>query len=207
MAPVPGHPQDETSTATAGELDNLRALMARVATASGPADTTAPAVDPHEERARKWVVAATSKRPLSEREAEEKLTAWLEKRDLPTAHVPSVIAWATAEGLLDDQAFANLWVANRGVARGYGRRRLTQELQKRKIASQYIDEALTQLDTVDEYEQARALAGQRHLRYDPAEDPRRVATKLVNFLMRRGFDAGIAHRAALSVTRAHEAWD
>lgn len=166
-----------------------------------------PALDPLEEKARKWIVKATSKRPLSEREAEEKLSDWLTKRELSTEVVPEAIAWGIAEGFLNDAAFANLWVENRGVKRGYGRRRLTQELRKRKIADYHIRRALNQLDEVDEYEQARALAGQRHLRYNPSEDPRRVASKLVNFLMRRGFDSAIAHRAALSVTRADEDWD
>lgn len=188
------------------QLDALRALMD--AAAEGAADVAgSPALDPLEEKARKWIVKATSTRPLSEREAEEKLTDWLTKRELNLDVVPQAIAWGVAEGFLNDAAFAKLWVENRGVKRGYGRRRLTQELRKRKIAEHHIDAALAQLEEVDEYEQARALAGQRHLRYNPSEDPRRVASKLVNFLMRRGFDSAIAHRAALSVTRADEDWD
>lgn len=198
----PEQPESASAKANQAQLDVLRALMAAVTEGGGT-----PAVDPLAEKARNWIVKATSKRPLSEREAEEKLTDWLTKRELSTEVVPQAIAWGITEGLLNDVAFATLWVENRGVKRGYGRRRLTQELRKRKIADHHIETALGHLDEVDEYEQARTLAGQRHLRYNPSEDPRRVATKLVNFLMRRGFDSAIAHRAALSVTRADEDWD
>ncbi|WP_336250328.1 regulatory protein RecX [Stomatohabitans albus] len=188
-------------------LDSLRALMAQAAEGAKGGTPPQKATTPSEEQARKWVVAATSRRPLSERETEDKLTAWLEKRERDTTIVPSVMAWARSQGLVDDQAFAKVWVANRGVKRGYGRKRLTQELRKRQIAPHHIDAALTQLDEVDEYAQARELAGERFMRYPASEDPRRVAMKLVNFLMRRGFDASIAHQAAISVTRADEHWD
>lgn len=195
----------------AGEpnLDALRSLMAQAAATadSAAAQSHGRIPEPLEEKARRWLVKATSTRPLTEAEAAEKLTTWLEKRDLDTQIVPQAIAWGKAEGFLNDAAFAQLWIENRGVKRGYGRRRLTQELRKRKIAEHHIDAALGQLDDLDEYEQARALAGQRHLRYNPEEDPRRVASKLVNFLIRRGFESAIAHRAALAVTRANEDWD
>lgn len=189
------------------DLAALRELMAQAAQSASQDSGQATLVDPAQEQARRWVIKATSRRPLSECEVQEKLTDWLTKRERDLAVVPHVIAWAKAEGLIDDAAFARLWVENRGVKRGYGRRRLTQELRKRKIADQHIESALGQLEEVDEYAQARALAGERFMRYPASEDPRRVAMKLVNFLMRRGFDSAIAHKAALSVTRADEHWD
>lgn len=160
-----------------------------------------------DERGRAWMIKATSLRPLSEAEAEEKLSAWLVKRELNIQIVPDVLNWARAQGLLDDGRFAQGWVADRGVNRGYGRRRLTQELRRRKIPDHHIEHALTQLDEVDEYAQAKALAGQRFMRYKASEDPRRVANKLAQFLMRRGFDSGLACRVALDITRADHQWD
>jgi regulatory protein len=80
-------------------------------------------------------------------------------------------------------------VATRG-ARGYGPARLRAELRARGVASDLIEAALAALGRGDQLEEARRLAGRR-LRALSQTPPRKVAARLRDHLLRRGFPAGV----------------
>ncbi|WP_370324552.1 regulatory protein RecX [Euzebya sp.] len=149
------------------------------------------------------LVRSTSQRPLTVAEARDKLVG----RDHDPDVVEAVIAHAGEAGLLDDRAFADAWVNDRGVNRGYGRDRLQRELRRRKVDDATIDAALGQLDEVDEVAQATELARQRAQRMPASTDPQKVAQRLVGFLMRRGFGSETAHQVARQVTALDRDWD
>jgi regulatory protein len=97
-----------------------------------------------------------------------------------------------ARGHVDDAAFARHWVATRS-ARGYGAGRLRAELAARGVEGGLIEAALAQLDQGDTLARARAVAARR-LRALQGREPLRVAARLHDHLLRRGFPAGLVAR-------------
>lgn len=87
-------------------------------------------------------------------------------------------------GLVDDGAFAQFWVENRGSFRPQGRRLLRQELRQKGISEGLIDEVLS---GVEEDSSAYAAAVQRAVRYAHLEDEA-FREKMYGYLRRRGFD-------------------
>ena len=150
-----------------------------------------------------YLTRSASRHPLTVAEARDKLIA----REYDDAVAEAAVARAVATRMLDDEGFARAWVADRGVKRGYGRRRLHRELAKRKVPEPVIDAALAQLAEVDESAQALELARQRAQRMPADLPPARVAQRLVGMLVRRGFDSGTAHQAAREATALDRDWD
>ena len=136
-------------------------------------------------------------------EAEAKLRA----RDHADEVVRAAVDRAVALGALDDAAFAQMWVDDRGIKRGYGQQRLRRELRGRKVPDHLIDDALSALDDHDEVAQATQLARARAQRMPANLDPPRVAQRLVGFLMRRGYPGHVAHDVARRVTAVDRDWD
>lgn len=150
-----------------------------------------------------FLIRSTSRRPISAAEAADKLRA----REYAPPVVSAAVDRAVQMRILDDRAFADAWVNDRGVNRGYGRRRLEQELRRRQIPDPLVAQALTALDQLDERAQATELARVRAQRMPATLQPHKVAGRLVGFLVRRGFDSGLAHEVARAVTRTDRDWD
>ncbi|CAN5127937.1 hypothetical protein BH23ACT9_BH23ACT9_14240 [soil metagenome] len=149
------------------------------------------------------LVRSVTQRPLTVAEARDKLRA----REHDEEVIDAVIDHAIAGKLLDDRAFATVWVTDRGVNRGYGRERLQRELRRRKVEQSVIDEALGLLEESDEVGQATELARQRAQRMPATLEPHKVAQRLVGFLVRRGFASHVAHDVARRVTAMDRQWD
>ena len=94
-----------------------------------------------------------------------------------------------ARGYVDDAAFARHWVSARS-ARGYGVARLRAELRARGVASALIDAALGGLDRGGQLDEARRLA-HRRLPALRRTAPEKAATRLRDYLLRRGFPGGV----------------
>jgi len=96
-----------------------------------------------------------------------------------------------ASGLLDDRAFTKSWI-NYRLARPFGFRRIIQELKIKGVDQEIIDQALAELDgNYSPQEVALELARRRWQRL-PALDPLKKKKRVLDFLLRRGFDADIA---------------
>ncbi|CAN5635289.1 hypothetical protein BH24ACT15_BH24ACT15_18550 [soil metagenome] len=150
-----------------------------------------------------FLIRSTSRRPLSAAEAHAKLVA----REYPEDVAQAAVTGATAMRLIDDQAFAQAWVNDRGVNRGYGRQRLLRELRRRKIDDGVIEQALQALDEVDEVGQATELARARAQKMPASLEPHKVAGRLVGYLARRGYSSAVAHQVARKVTAMDRDWD
>jgi regulatory protein len=126
------------------------------------------------------------------------LTTRLRRRGAPAEVAATVVADLTARGYLDDAAFARRWVEQR-AARGYGAARLRNELRARGVAAALVDAALAEIGGVDVLDAARALARRRlaALARAPAA---RVAARLRDHLMRRGFSASVVSRVVRETT-------
>lgn len=150
-----------------------------------------------------FLIRSTSRRPLSAAEAHAKLVA----REYPEDVAQAAVTRAMAMRLIDDQAFAQGWVNDRGVNRGYGRQRLLRELRRRKIDDAVIEQALHALDEVDEVGQATELARAWAQKMPASLEPHKVAGRLVGYLSRRGYSSAVAHQVARKVTAMDRDWD
>jgi len=131
------------------------------------------------------------------------LTRRLYRRGAPADVAADVVADLVARGHVDDAAFAHQWTATRS-ARGYGAARLRAELSVRGVETAVIDAALAALDSGEALELARAAASRR-LSALGGGDPRRVAGRLRDHLLRRGYPAALVVRVVREALGARAA--
>ena len=123
--------------------------------------------------------------------SQSQLAKRLERDEFPPEIIEAILMEMTAEGYLDDEAFAAAWVTDRADRKKYGKTRLAQELQQRGVAKETVQEALAEVGEEDEI--ARALGAAR-----PKWKPELYAAldsagkqtqqrKIAAFLQRRGF--------------------
>ena len=101
-------------------------------------------------------------------------------------------------GYVDDAAFARHWITAR-AARGYGAARLRMELRARGIAPPVIAAALAVLGGDDPLARAREAA-RRRLTALRRGRPDRVASRLRDYLLRRGFVTSVVVRVVRETT-------
>jgi regulatory protein len=96
-------------------------------------------------------------------------------------------------GLIDDAAFAEVWVRSRHNLQGLSRRALAVELRRKGVADESASEALAAVDAGAEEERARQLVRKRLRVLDNADEPTKIR-KLVGMLARKGYSEGLAFR-------------
>jgi regulatory protein len=97
----------------------------------------------------------------------------------------------TDVGLIDDGAFADMWVRSRHAQRGLSRRSLAHELRKKGVADDLIADAVGGVGDDDELQAAEDLVARRLpalRRFDREVQLRR----LVGMLARKGYPGGLA---------------
>jgi regulatory protein len=130
-------------------------------------------------------------RPRARRELEIRLLRAGFERD----EVEIELARLEAVGLIDDEAFARQAAEHELTVRRSGRRVVTSRLTARGVGRETIERTLTELHADDEEDRALELARARISRLGALE-PQAAYRRLVPFLQRRGYAAGVAHRAA-----------
>ncbi len=128
----------------------------------------------------------------------------LRRRAVPDGVAAQVLDRFAAVGLLDDGAYAEQWVRSRHELRGLGRRALAAGLRRKGVDDETATEALSDIDRGAEKRRAKALV-ERRLRSipiaveavaDAAGGPHAndaTARRLVGFLARKGYPAGLAY--------------
>jgi regulatory protein len=103
----------------------------------------------------------------------------------------SVLDRFESVGLVDDSAFARLWVVSRQRTRGSARSVLRQELRGKGIAEETAASALDDID--EDQERARGLAlATVKIRSMHRLEPNVRKRRLVSMLMRRGYRQAVA---------------
>lgn len=95
-------------------------------------------------------------------------------------------------GLVDDTAFAHLWVEGRQSGKGLARRALAHELRRKGIDDEVAREALDALDPAEEESAARVLV-RKKLRTLSRVDDATATRRLVGMLARKGYSPGLAY--------------
>jgi regulatory protein len=122
----------------------------------------------------------------------------LRRRGAPAEVAAEVADDLVARGYVDDASFARQWVTSR-AGRGYGAARLRVELRARGVAPAVIAAALSTLGGDDVIARARETARRRlpALRRGRAD---RVAPRLRDYLLRRGFSTSVVVRIVRETT-------
>ncbi|HYQ62369.1 MAG TPA: regulatory protein RecX, partial [Actinophytocola sp.] len=103
-------------------------------------------------------------------------------------------------GLVDDAAFAEVWVRSRHNLQGLSRRALALELRRKGVADDSASEALATVDTDAEEERARQLVRKRLRSLSGADEAAKIR-KLVGMLARKGYSEGLAYRVVKDEVR------
>jgi regulatory protein len=91
---------------------------------------------------------------------------------------------------LNEEAFARSWALTRAQSRGFGPKRIEQELKHKGIGQSLIQEALREtFEQVDEAERAKRLLT-RHFKGGDLTEPKTLR-RAAAFLQRRGYSSNV----------------
>ncbi|HET6628015.1 MAG TPA: regulatory protein RecX [Nocardioidaceae bacterium] len=121
------------------------------------------------------------------------LATKLAKKNVPAEVAERLLTRFEEVGLIDDAAFARMWVQSRQAGKGLARRALAQELRRKGIDDQVAKDALDDVDPDDEVESARVLV-QRKMRSVQRVDRNTAIRRLTGMLARKGYPPGVAMR-------------
>ena len=110
------------------------------------------------------------------------------RKEFPAEVVDACVADLVERGMVDDSAFAEMFVRDRVRFRPRGKRRLAQELRAKGVDMETATEAIGEVlerEEVSELDLAREAVAKWSRR--PGEDPQRARRRLYGFLVRRGF--------------------
>ncbi len=145
-----------------------------------------PEADP-ESVARTILLNQLTGRARSRKELADKLVS----RDVPTELATRLLDRFEEVGLIDDRAFARLWISQRQQGKGLARRALAQELRRKGIPDEIARDALDEIDRDDEDEAARQQV-RKKLRSLSNVDEVTATRRLVGMLARKGYSPGTA---------------
>ncbi len=130
------------------------------------------------------------------------LAKTLARKEISEEVIAEVLDRYDEVGIIDDAAFARMWVSTRHQGRGLARRALANELRQHGVESEVATEALETLDDEAEATTARALVD-RKLR-SARGTPDQVFRRLVGMLARKGYPAGVAIQAVKDALAARD---
>jgi len=131
-----------------------------------------------------------SYRARSVKEVRDKLV----QKEFAEEIIEQVVDDLQRQKLLNDQEFTRRFVEAR-LGRANGSRKLAQELRRKGIETEIIDEVLGEFAaTLDSEERAMGLLGKQAWRYRGLERDK-AKRRMLGFLARRGYDAQMARSA------------
>jgi len=140
--------------------------------------------------ARNYLKSLLKHRPRTRQEAEKRLT----EKGYEEEVVEEVLDWAEKGDLIDDAAFAQLWIEDRLQHKPKSVSLLRKELLQKGVPKKIVEEKLKKTGAEEgEKSRCRELAQKRVKRYR-GEDKESKYRKTLGFLLRRGFPRGLAHR-------------
>lgn len=145
-----------------------------------------PAADA-EEVARKILLDQLTGQARSRKQLADKLA----QRNVPQEIAERLLDRFVEVGLIDDEAFARMWIASRQPGKGLASRALAQELRRKGIDDEIVRAAIDEIDPDDELEAARALVNKK-LRSLRGVERTTATRRLVGMLARKGYGSGLA---------------
>lgn len=126
------------------------------------------------------------------------LERWLRQRGHARDDIMAATDRLAGLGLLDDVAFAQAFVRSRIVGRGFGPRRVVAELGRHGVDRRVADRVLAEYhaELPDAAEMSVEAAARKRVASLGTLEPTVALRRLTGWLIRRGFGAGEAARAA-----------
>jgi regulatory protein len=134
-------------------------------------------------KARNTAYRLLTYRARSRKELEEKL----KDREFSDAVIEEVVAGLTRLGYINDREFARQWAAGRIRLRGFGRRRIEQELRNKGISRDVIRETLCAVFEDSPEADIAQQEAEKKLRSLARFAPEVRRRRLAGHLERRGF--------------------
>ena len=160
--------------------------------APGPQDRgraeAEPEPDPHAV-ARKVVLRQLAMGPRTRRQLEDKLR----ERGCEREVAVRVLDRMGEVGLVDDEAYAEMYIRSKQETKGLAAEALRHELRAKGVPDDVVDAALEEIDPEHEKEQARALVARR-LRTMRGLDRDVQTRRLAGFLARKGYGSGVSYQ-------------
>lgn len=141
------------------------------------------------ERARDIVTRQLS---MMDRSRKQLLDA-MRKRDVDDETAESVLDWFAGHGLVNDVHFAEVLVRTRLTEKHASKRAIAEELRRKGIEAEIIEDALSIISDEDEYENALHIALKK-LRI-ASGNPATLRQRTYATLARRGFNSDHCSRA------------
>lgn len=118
----------------------------------------------------------------------DEMRKYLARRGYEESVIDETLSRLAGIGLLDDEAFAGAWIASRAAAKGYGPRRLKNELLKKGVKGETIDEKIEEVyEPGADPERVYGMA-ERRLASMRGVDAQAARRRLTQFLLNKGFD-------------------
>ena len=122
--------------------------------------------------------------------SEAEVRQYLRRRGHGPGTAQSVIEKLRSLRYLNEEAFARGWALTRAETRGYGPKRIEQELSSKGVGSTLIGKVLREtFEQVDEVEQARRLLTKNFKGGDFTEP--KTLRRAASFLQRRGYGSNV----------------
>ncbi len=132
-------------------------------------------------------------RPRSAGETRQRLKRW----GYDEATVTRVVTLLEVSGILDDRDFARAFM-NEMVRKGYGCRRVSAEMYKKRLPRDVIEETMAAYPQDEEIDRAVRAAEKAAGRLRQSE-ALNADNKLVGYLMRRGYTGDVARKAVSTI--------
>jgi len=122
--------------------------------------------------------------------SEAEVRQYLRRRGCQPATADQVIDKLLSFHYLDDEAFARSWALARAQGRGYGPKRIDQELKNKGLSQALIRATLKEtFDQVDEAASAKRFLAKR-FKGENLEEPK-TQRRAAAYLQRRGYDSKV----------------
>lgn len=132
------------------------------------------------------------------------LASALRRKGIPDDVAERVLDRLTEVGLIDDEAYAQSFVASRHRHGGLGASALQQELTRKGVDAQTAASVVAVVDRDAEYQRARALL-ERRVDSAMANGVDTARRRLLGLLARRGYPADLAQRVVQEVIDEYDA--
>jgi regulatory protein len=133
--------------------------------------------------------------------SESEIRKYLKKKELPEEQADRVVERLRNAGLIDDKAFAGMWVENRAAFKPKGKRALKAELRAKGVPAAEIEAAIENVDETQAAEKLAMSRAEKIMRAKPAK--MEFKKKLFDFLARRGFGYDTISDAVERAWREH----
>jgi regulatory protein len=123
----------------------------------------------------------------------DELKKALIRKEISEEVAEQVLGRLDAVGLIDDKAFAEMYVRSRHAYQGMGKRALSMELRRKGVDNDTAAEAVAAVDEEAEEDRARQLVRKRLPSMSTADNQAKIR-RLVGMLARKGYSQGLAYR-------------